>query len=468
MEEFLRRQATLKRRVEAMVKASSQSLERLREDIQEAETCLELLAEFDNSQVAPIYQMLAENRRMDGLPCAPPSEMKVEAWNMLKIARLTLAEALEAKESYEEALPLYHLLVEQNTRMRLEVWEDASQLYPLINNLGLCYKRCGKYDEALDWYRKGLKIVEQEDPGSDVENLFRHNLHVMLDGNKAGPPQPIQAANNNSSKSWKACWTCGARENDGSGTELLRCAKCKESKIATPAYYCSKDCQKKDWKRHKQYHRSIQEKKDNATAGGFSRLTKEAEDALNDMTYEPETDYDKLILTACRYNSEGNYKRERRSLEKAIKLQPELPIAHHNLAIVHCSSKNYKQAIDGYLETMRLVEATENPSADDDMFWGRSAASVFSMLSRFSECALIPKPDWMHDSSKLIEIAMRAAGAVPDYNETWGMLGSALEPSDPLRAADCYNKAAQVSEGEGNRQRFRGSAQRCVNLAAAN
>ena len=40
------------------------------------------------------------------------------------------------------------------------------------------------------------------------------------------------------------CWVCGQRES-GDGGALLRCAACRE------AQYCSPDCQKKDWKKHK-------------------------------------------------------------------------------------------------------------------------------------------------------------------------------------------------------------------------
>ena len=69
-----------------------------------------------------------------------------------------------------------------------------------------------------------------------------------------------------------------------------------------------------------------------------------------------------MILAACRYNGEGKHTKERRALEKAFKLQPDLPDAHHNQAIVHSSSKKYKQAIHGYLETMRLVDAKEQRS----------------------------------------------------------------------------------------------------------
>lgn len=97
-----------------------------------------------------------------------------------------------------------------------------------------------------------------------------------------------------------------------------------------------------------------------------------------------------------------------------------------------------------------LTQKNSDHQARDGTYWAQSAANVFAILKRFSQkCILIPKPDWMLNRSKLIEIAKRALWALPDYyNETRDMLGSALQPSDPLRVANCYNKGAQVSEGE--------------------
>lgn len=49
------------------------------------------------------------------------------------------------------------------------------------------------------------------------------------------------------------CSKCGAATTKA-GNALLKCAKCKT------AQYCSPDCQKKDWKKHKQACKQVQEK----------------------------------------------------------------------------------------------------------------------------------------------------------------------------------------------------------------
>jgi len=147
---------------------------KLTKNLNEAEACLELLPEFDDGKALPQLRMVSFARSLTGLPSEPiPSEMKVLAWSMLKVARVMLAEALEAQEKHEEALPLYHVLIDQTLRMRMEVWESDCQVHLMMNNLGLCYKRAGKFEDAILWYQKGLRMCER-DPGfggaRDVED----------------------------------------------------------------------------------------------------------------------------------------------------------------------------------------------------------------------------------------------------------------------------------------------------------
>ena len=50
----------------------------------------------------------------------------------------------------------------------------------------------------------------------------------------------------------ESCLKCGAATTKA-GNPLLRCSKCKT------VSYCSPDCQKKDWKKHKQMCKQMQE-----------------------------------------------------------------------------------------------------------------------------------------------------------------------------------------------------------------
>lgn len=62
-----------------------------------------------------------------------------------------------------------------------------------------------------------------------------------------------QATQSQSQSQEESCLKCGAATTKA-GNPLLRCSKCKTVK------YCSPDCQKKDWKKHKQMCKQVQEK----------------------------------------------------------------------------------------------------------------------------------------------------------------------------------------------------------------
>ncbi|ESK94176.1 hypothetical protein Moror_8376 [Moniliophthora roreri MCA 2997] len=54
------------------------------------------------------------------------------------------------------------------------------------------------------------------------------------------------------------CRTCGKLENEES--KLFRCSKCSTERRSRSALYCSKDCQRADWKaRHKEEHAGVRE-----------------------------------------------------------------------------------------------------------------------------------------------------------------------------------------------------------------
>ena len=224
----------------------------LKDLVEESLECVRLLPELDDGKISPEYQQVAMARAQKGLSHhEPPSELKAMAWAGLKMSRVLLAEQLEAESKYEEALAVYHELVTQAKTMRFEFWEPDFELHTMINNLGLCYKRNGQYEEAIEWYRKGIRMCQKEDPFSDTHKSLSINLHVLLDGN-AGPlgtgvPDDVDGNN---------CWNCGARETEQ--VKLSFCSACKkDSRVEYPGRYCSVKCQKNDWPRHKRFHKGL-------------------------------------------------------------------------------------------------------------------------------------------------------------------------------------------------------------------
>jgi hypothetical protein len=89
-------------------------------------------------------------------------------------------------------------------------------------------------------------------------SLLKGILGVVLDQlakpmGSAEPDRSPPAPRTQATQSQKAgCLKCGAASTKA-GNSLLKCAKCKTVK------YCSPDCQKKDWKKHKQVCKQMQD-----------------------------------------------------------------------------------------------------------------------------------------------------------------------------------------------------------------
>ena len=49
-----------------------------------------------------------------------------------------------------------------------------------------------------------------------------------------------------------ACQTPFTKERRG-----LKCTLCDERRVAEPAYYCDKSCQKNHWREHKAFHAQL-------------------------------------------------------------------------------------------------------------------------------------------------------------------------------------------------------------------
>ncbi|KAK2749220.1 hypothetical protein FQN57_006836 [Myotisia sp. PD_48] len=93
----------------------------------------------------------------------------------------------------------------------------------------------------------------------------------------------------------KKCSTC-AKSEGAAGVDLKRCSKCQTS------YYCSRDCQKSDWKKHKPICARYTAL-DEVVEKPFNRL--HAKTWLHDRTEE---DVYKLLIDAYRLRMEDNYK----------------------------------------------------------------------------------------------------------------------------------------------------------------
>lgn len=115
------------------------SIKKLQMHAKEASKCLKGYPVYDNGGVSLQFSMLSDQRRMHGLPSDPPTQMKVLAWNMVKIVKMTLVEAHEEIKN-EEASEIYESLIDHCLKARVEIWEGESELHSIMSNFALCMK----------------------------------------------------------------------------------------------------------------------------------------------------------------------------------------------------------------------------------------------------------------------------------------------------------------------------------------
>ena len=77
----------------------------------------------------------------------------------------------------------------------------------------------------------------------------------------------------------------------------------------------------------------------------------------------------------------------------------------------------------------------------------------------------LPKPTFLVDEKVMFLCAKQACELVPSYNECWAMLALLSEKrGDWKESKELYEKAAQLSEKEGNKMKFKREAERIGNM----
>ena len=101
--------------------------------------------------------------------------------------------------------------------------------------------------------------------------------------------------------------------------------------------------------------------------------------------------------------------------------------------------------------------------------WASSIAYVFGIMTGFSECAILEKPEWMSNRSTLKRTACEVVKIVPQVNEAWFMRGKVYQDAGERRKAmECYEKGASLCKTEGVREEFREWKQKALKSRGRN
>lgn len=236
-----------------------------------------------------------------------------------------------------------------------------------------------------------------------------------------------------------ACQTPFTKERRG-----LKCTLCDERRIAEPAYYCDRACQKTHWPAHKAFHarladeqsRSIEGRTADDLVGAAERM------ASADPRYSIIGQGDKARL-------EGDFRQAAKLYNKVIRMHPAYPVAYVGLGLAHMESRDYDKAVPQFMKAMELSDTGTDwaPITIADVCWAQAASNLFVTLGqqgvgKRAAKMHAPKLDWYSDIQQIKRMAERAVAALPDgSNEAALQMRSFAysSPSDP--SADDLRKA---------------------------
>ena len=226
----------------------------------------------------------------------------------------------------------------------------------------------------------------------------------------------------------------------------LTCTLCVERRVAAPAYYCSRACQKAHWPAHKAFHaqrdpgaadqkypedvptnmeaieaRTLSAMEDPASsADGYKLLTQRAELAMN----------------------RSQYRQAAKFAKKAIALDKGRCNAYLILGSTYCKSGEYTSAVPHLLKVMDLTDS--GGTADRVSMWSDAVSMAFMCLDHPAYVASVPA--WFTDPERLKRMADRAVSAVPNglgqlHMRAWAYAGGTDCPHPQTVATEDLSQA---------------------------
>jgi len=217
----------------------------------------------------------------------------------------------------------------------------------------------------------------------------------------------------------RVCWGCGKEEAPAPAKPFQTCARCREDGLE-PSPFCSKECLKESWPRHKAWHAEQKSgllEGDNANAKEKQVLST-LKNALKDQPASDTKSFMELLMEADGYKLKGSYTKAEELLNKAIAMSPENPIGHAALGEVQALLNKPQAAAALYVKAMALFPKKPNgANPHGKNLWASSALSAVFWLN-------VPggtreeQPDWFNDE-ELKDLTATLVAVAPEDLRSW-------------------------------------------------
>ena len=287
------------------------------------------------------------------------------------------------------------------------------------------------------------------------------NFHISDIEYIDGPAIELFAAEVGSTR----CWGCGALEK---GVKFQCCGQCQVDNLIA-SRFCSKDCLRANWPRHKKWHEE-QQAKHKEHEVEKTKYTDEGR-VTNDLRHLPpqvQERHVELVEQADALMEQGKYSTAKKKLNKAIAIAPSEPNAITKLGLCYRLCNDRARALEYYLVAVEKARAGTQP-------WGWALSSAFNELMQ-PAMQNSPKPSWWNDAS-LLAMSEQVIVVDPTDSNAWKMHGEVLccgsglwdvgpRTAKALRtAAKSFDRAARLTAKSTVKQWMQHAATACHQVA---
>lgn len=222
------------------------------------------------------------------------------------------------------------------------------------------------------------------------------------------------------------CWGCGKEEDSSTEKVFMCCPRCIKANVLA-ANFCSQECFRASWPRHKQWH-ADHEKQEKVT--GNVNFFPTNEKALRDLSGR--STYDAFIVESGALLNTRDFVGAQKILRRAQKLDSRRPEAYFDQALCYERSGQEEDAIDlytqaadrwafvaltGFLGDGKIEEARHPTWAMEQ--WVLTVDNVMQILVRqkYSPSQKQSPPSWyVHDATlkRVTKLALDKTQADPD------------------------------------------------------
>jgi tetratricopeptide (TPR) repeat protein len=218
----------------------------------------------------------------------------------------------------------------------------------------------------------------------------------------------------------RTCWGCGKEEGE---EKFQTCARCREEGCNPVSPFCSKECLKAAWPRHKVWHAEQQKALGDAEKDSYAAKEKATINAIQGVLKEqPESkakSYMQLLMEADSHKLKGAYSKAEELLLKASELNPENPVAFAQLGEIQGLTNKPHAAASYYVKATSLFRDSDKTTVGPNgtNLWASSTLSAIFWLN-VPGGAPEERPEWFNDEH-LKELSQTLTQTAPQDLRSW-------------------------------------------------